>query len=84
MFSKALVVVYNYHPNSQTLFDAHLKSKAQTFHHGRLQGQSTLIPERTIWSYVVQIASAIKTVHDAGQAVRMIDVTKILLTGKNR
>jgi len=80
----SLVVAYNYHPNSQTLFDAHLKSKAPTFHHGRVQGQSALIPERTIWSYVVQIANTIKVVHDAGQAVRMIDVTKILLTGKNR
>jgi len=46
--------------------------------------QSTTIPERTIWSYVIQLACAIKKVHDAGQAVRMIDVTKVLLTGKNR
>jgi len=32
----------------------------------------------------VQIANAIKVVHDAGLAVRMIDTTKVLLTGKNR
>jgi len=43
-----------------------------------------LIPERTISSYVVQIATAIKKVHSAGLAVRMIDTTKILLTGQNR
>ncbi|KAJ7349497.1 hypothetical protein DFH08DRAFT_697108, partial [Mycena albidolilacea] len=46
------------------------------------QGQP--IPERTMWSYIVQLAGAIKRVHDAGQAVRMIDVTKVLVTSKNR
>ncbi|KAF5352917.1 hypothetical protein D9758_007902 [Tetrapyrgos nigripes] len=48
------------------------------------QPQFTPIPERTIWSYIVQIASAIKKVHEAKLAVRMIDTTKILVTGKNR
>jgi PAB-dependent poly(A)-specific ribonuclease subunit 3 len=46
------------------------------------QGQP--IPERMMWSYIVQLAGAIKRVHDAGQAVRMIDVTKVLVTSKNR
>ncbi|TFK36484.1 hypothetical protein BDQ12DRAFT_609742 [Crucibulum laeve] len=84
----SLVVVYAYYANAQTLFDAHLKPKAPTYQpHGRshiLQVPSTVIPERTIWSYIVQIASAIKKVHDMCQAVRMIDSTKILLTGQNR
>ncbi|KAJ3997263.1 hypothetical protein F5050DRAFT_1753432 [Lentinula boryana] len=48
------------------------------------QLQSNGIPERILWSYIVQIASAIKRVHEAGLAVRTIDATKILLTGKNR
>lgn len=80
----ALVVAYDYHPNAQTLYEAHLKPKAPTFHNDRLQVQSTTVPERTMWTYVVQIANAIKAVHDAGLAVRMIDATKVLLTGKNR
>ncbi|KAG8934285.1 PAB-dependent poly(A)-specific ribonuclease subunit 3 [Tulasnella sp. 419] len=42
------------------------------------------IPERVIWTYVVQIANAIKAVHDAGMAVRTIDATRILVTGTNR
>lgn len=46
--------------------------------------ENAAIPERTIWSYVVQIACATKKVHDAGRAVRVIDVTKVLLTDKNR
>ncbi|KAJ3879251.1 hypothetical protein F5051DRAFT_403244 [Lentinula edodes] len=48
------------------------------------QLQASGIPERVLWSYIVQIASAIKRVHEAGLAVRTIDATKILLTGKNR
>lgn len=86
----SLVVVYTYHPDAQTLYEAHLKPKAPTMqtHYGRsshLQAHHpTVIPERTIWSYVVQIASAIKVAHDAGQAVRMVDVSKVLLTGQNR
>ncbi|KAI7947872.1 hypothetical protein MJO28_009780 [Puccinia striiformis f. sp. tritici] len=40
--------------------------------------------ERVIWSYIIQIANAIKTVHSANLSVRTIDPTKILLTGTNR
>lgn len=80
----SLVVVYDYHPNSQTLFEAHIKSKAPQFQNGRLQAQHSRIGERTLWSYIVQIANAIKAVHDAGMAVRIIDATKILVTSENR
>jgi PAB-dependent poly(A)-specific ribonuclease subunit 3 len=83
--------VYAYHADAQTLFEAHIKPKPpmmQTHYNGRssqLQANlPALLPERTIWSYLVQIASAIKKVHDARQAVRMIDVSKIMVTGKNR
>ncbi|KAI0092269.1 kinase-like domain-containing protein [Irpex rosettiformis] len=80
----SLVVVYDYHPNSQTLFEAHLRPKAPQYQNGRLQSQNTRIPERTLWSYVVQIASAMKTVHDVGLAMRIVDATKVLVTGPNR
>jgi PAB-dependent poly(A)-specific ribonuclease subunit 3 len=45
---------------------------------------SARIPERTLWTYIVQIANAVKAVHDAGMAVRVLDTTKVLITGKNR
>ncbi|KAJ7718593.1 hypothetical protein DFH07DRAFT_860108 [Mycena maculata] len=83
----SLVVAYAYHPKAQTLFDAHLKLTPPAYQHGtRFQPQpaQTQIPERTLWSYIVQLAGAIKRVHDAGQALRMIDVTKVLVTSKNR
>ncbi|KAJ7115556.1 hypothetical protein C8R43DRAFT_123764 [Mycena crocata] len=83
----SLVVAYTYHPKAQTLFDAHLKLTPPAYQHGtRFQPQpaQTQISERTLWSYIVQLAAAIKRVHDAGQALRMIDVTKVLVTSKNR
>ncbi|KAJ7938303.1 hypothetical protein B0H13DRAFT_1942308 [Mycena leptocephala] len=83
----SLVVAYAYHPKAQTLFDAHLKLTPPSYQHGtRFQPQpaQVQIPERTLWSYIVQLAAAIKRVHDAGQALRMIDVTKVLVTSKNR
>ncbi|KAI0027731.1 hypothetical protein K488DRAFT_81002 [Vararia minispora EC-137] len=81
----SVVFVYTYHPNSQTLQEAHMKNKA--IFSGRGQSGSSpagLVPERTIWSYIIQIAEAIKSAHDAGLAVRMIDISKVLLTGQNR
>lgn len=42
------------------------------------------VEERVLWSYVVQIANAMKEVHDAGLAFRGLDVTKVLVVGKNR
>ncbi|KAF9054213.1 hypothetical protein BJ165DRAFT_1337759, partial [Panaeolus papilionaceus] len=96
----SLVVVYTYHPNAKTLYDAHLKPKpaassskgSGTVYYGRhgrqqqqqQQAQHYTLPERTLWTYIVQITSAIKRVHDRGLAVRMIDVTKILVTGQHR
>ncbi|OSD03655.1 hypothetical protein PYCCODRAFT_1434044 [Trametes coccinea BRFM310] len=80
----SLVVVYDDHPNAQTLYEAHIKAKPPQFQGGRLQAVSNRVSERTLWSYIIQIANAIRAVHEAGLAVRLIDVTKILVTGKNR
>lgn len=44
----------------------------------------TILSEETIWSYIVQLASAIKTAHAAGLALRSIDPSKILVTSKHR
>ena len=82
--AQSLVVAYTYHPNARTLFDVHLKPKQPAFLQGRPQVQQSTIPERTLWTYIVQIAGAVKKAHDVGCPVRMIDATKVLLTGKNR
>ncbi|KAM0786094.1 hypothetical protein ACM66B_006905 [Microbotryomycetes sp. NB124-2] len=46
--------------------------------------QSLAVPERVLWSYIVQIASALKAVHNSGLAVRNLDPNRIIVTGKNR
>ncbi|KAL5525231.1 hypothetical protein ACEPAF_9100 [Sanghuangporus sanghuang] len=77
----SLVVVYDFHPNAQSLAELHFKSN-RPYQGGRAQPER--ISEATLWSYIFQVASAMKAVHDAGLAVRMVDASKILLTGNNR
>jgi PAB-dependent poly(A)-specific ribonuclease subunit 3 len=82
---KALVFVYDYHPLSQTLFDKHFSSsslQANNLQQG--SGTGVIVPETVLWSYITQLASAIKTIHSSGLAARMIEPTKILSTNKNR
>uniref|UniRef100_A0A8D0CH16 PAN2-PAN3 deadenylation complex subunit PAN3 n=1 Tax=Scleropages formosus TaxID=113540 RepID=A0A8D0CH16_SCLFO len=43
-----------------------------------------LLPESLIWAYIVQLSSALRTIHTAGLACRVMDPTKILITGKTR
>jgi PAB-dependent poly(A)-specific ribonuclease subunit 3 len=76
-----LIFVTDYHPLSKTLAEHHFGTS--TTARGR-SGFTTQIPEMVLWSYVTQIASALKTIHSNGLAARVIDITKIILTGKNR
>ncbi|GJJ13967.1 hypothetical protein Clacol_008224 [Clathrus columnatus] len=84
LFHIALIISYDYHPNSMTLFDAHLKLSLQPQRPSNSQPSSSFISESVLWSYISQIGSAIRTAHGAGLAIRLIDSTKILITGKNR
>lgn len=43
-----------------------------------------LLPESLIWAYIVQLSSALRTIHTAGLACRVMDPSKILITGKTR
>ncbi len=76
----SLVFVTDYHPLARTLAEHHFGSGAR--HPGRSAGSHVL--EQVLWSYVVQIACALKTIHGSGLAARIIDPTKVLLTDKNR
>ena len=42
-----------------------------------------LLSESLIWSYVVQLSSALRTIHAHGLACRVMDPTKIIVTGKS-
>ncbi|KAM5483327.1 PAB-dependent poly(A)-specific ribonuclease subunit 3 [Microsporum audouinii] len=76
----SLIFVTDYHPLSKTLAEQHLEApnRYQSRH------SSSHVTEPVLWGYVTQIASALKSIHGAGLAARVIDPSKILLTGKNR
>jgi PAB-dependent poly(A)-specific ribonuclease subunit 3 len=75
----SLIFVTDYYPLAKTLADEYfLPSLRQQRQH--LQP----VPERVLWSYMVQLGSALKTIHENGLAAGLIDASKILLTGKNR
>lgn len=82
----ALIVVYDYHPDSTTVWDEHVNQNADPSAIGpngkRRQGMP--IPERQLWSYITQVANALKAIHTSGLAARALDPSKILITGKNR
>jgi PAB-dependent poly(A)-specific ribonuclease subunit 3 len=75
----SLIFVTNYHPLSKTLVEHHFTS---TNRYGNRVTQT--VPEPVLWSYIVQIASAIKAVHAANLAVRCMDPSKVILTDKGR
>ena len=78
----SLIVVTDYHPNSKTLAETHLQSQSS----GRFgtRQASPHVPENVLWSYIVQLASAIKACHSLRLAVRTIVPSKIIITSKNR
>lgn len=77
----SLFVVTDYHPLAKTLAEHH------HIGHGRnVRGRSSIdqVSETVLWSYVTQLASALKAIHNAGLAARVLDTSKVIVTGKNR
>ncbi|KAI0395200.1 hypothetical protein F5Y17DRAFT_221510 [Xylariaceae sp. FL0594] len=73
----SLVFVHNYHPLSKTLAEHHFPAT-----NGRLR--PTAVSERVLWSYLVQLSSALRVIHKARLAARCVDITKVIITEKNR
>ncbi|KAF7281027.1 poly(A) specific ribonuclease subunit PAN3 [Rhynchophorus ferrugineus] len=46
--------------------------------------QHNKLPEPLIWSYIIQLTSALRLIHSSTLACRSLDPTKIILTSKNR
>ncbi|KAK3752608.1 hypothetical protein QZH41_018813, partial [Actinostola sp. cb2023] len=96
----SLVFVYDYHAGAETLLSRHFSGPDSTlplnpdgslaFPRAGMPGPSGrsrhggLMPEKLIWSYIIQLSSALRVVHTAGLACRMIDPSKILLIGNSR
>lgn len=66
------VFVHDFHPLAQSLAQRHLAPRAPH------------ATEALLWSYVIQLTSALRAIHAAGLACRVLDVTKVLITGRSR
>uniref|UniRef100_A0A8C0T424 PAN2-PAN3 deadenylation complex subunit PAN3 n=1 Tax=Canis lupus familiaris TaxID=9615 RepID=A0A8C0T424_CANLF len=90
----SLVFAYDFHAGGETMMsrhfndpnaDAYFTKRKWGQHDGPLPRQHAgLLPESLIWAYIVQLSSALRTIHTAGLACRVMDPTKILITGKTR
>lgn len=70
----SLLFVYDYFPNSKTLEEVHFMRS----------GSGCMIQEKLIWSYMNQLVSGLKVIHSKGLAARLVDSSRILVTGKAR
>ncbi|KAL4657397.1 PAB-dependent poly(A)-specific ribonuclease subunit 3-like [Arapaima gigas] len=91
----SLVFSYDFHAGAETMFHRHFNDATADsyFTKRKWAGQhepppprqhAGLLPESLIWAYIVQLSSALRTIHTAGLACRVMDPTKILITGKTR
>ncbi|KAI4127069.1 MAG: hypothetical protein LQ338_003388 [Usnochroma carphineum] len=76
----SLIFVTDFHPLAETLAQRHFSPPSRFSN----RYATALVPETTLWGYIVQIANALKAIHSAGLAARVLDPSKILLTGENR
>ncbi|WVR04775.1 hypothetical protein IAU60_001787 [Kwoniella sp. DSM 27419] len=80
----SLILVYDYHPLATTVWEEHLAVPAHGDPTAPPPQRKYPIPERVLWSYITQIANALKAIHSSNLAVRNLDPSKVLITGKNR
>eukprot|EP00041_Stephanoeca_diplocostata_P026128 m.697729 g.697729 ORF g.697729 m.697729 type:complete len:463 (-) comp22897_c0_seq46:2367-3755(-) len=64
------VFIHDYHPLAESLADRHLN------------GRTKFIAEALLWSYIIQLTAALRAIHGLGLACRVVDATKILVTGR--
>ena len=87
----SLVLVYDFFPGAQTLNSQYfanqlsqgigvngIQSAARPY--SQQQKQRKLLPEQLIWTYIIQLSSALRTIHASGLACRAFDPSKIILT----
>ncbi|KAI1164874.1 hypothetical protein F5B18DRAFT_613747 [Nemania serpens] len=74
----SLIFVHSFHPLSKTLAEHHFPTTTSRF------SRTVPVAEKVLWSYLVQLSSALKVIHKAKLAARCIDISKVILTDKNR
>ncbi|KAL1243188.1 PAN2-PAN3 deadenylation complex subunit [Trichinella spiralis] len=96
----SLIFVFDYYPGAETLKSRHFSSQKQCKSNNNFQNRDNIttydptsknstvenkpIAESLLWSYVINICSALRVIHSAGLAARTIDPSKILVVGKSR
>lgn len=90
----SLIFVYDYYPLADTLKTRHFGRTHGSFvdgitglklaspHSSLLMGAG--VPEALLWTYVIQLSAALRAIHANGLAARCVDVSKILVHGKNK
>lgn len=90
----SLVFVYDFHPASKTLLAQYYFNSNSSFSSKVGSGSTVnrpysqqqqaqrqkLLPEQHIWSYIIQLLSALRAIHSKGLVARIVDVKKILIT----
>jgi PAB-dependent poly(A)-specific ribonuclease subunit 3 len=78
----SLIFVQEYFPLAKSLLETYFPTTQPGLQGNRQRPAPTTEP--TLWSYVAQIANALKVIHAESLAARCLDLTKILVTDKNR
>uniref|UniRef100_A0A1L8DXV8 PAN2-PAN3 deadenylation complex subunit PAN3 n=1 Tax=Nyssomyia neivai TaxID=330878 RepID=A0A1L8DXV8_9DIPT len=94
----SLVLVYDYHPSSQTLLSKYFtpsveqngytdpfSGEARPFSHkSSLQRtvNGPMLAENEIWFIIMQLTAGLRAIHQSGLACRTLDPTKIIITGR--
>lgn len=76
----SLIFCHDYHPLSKTLAEHHFPAVPAN----RYRAAPTAVPENVLWGYICQIANALRSIHSAKLAARCVELSKIILTDKNR
>ncbi|CAD6187703.1 unnamed protein product [Caenorhabditis auriculariae] len=90
----SLLLVYDYHPLAESLKARHFGQGSGTFLDG-ISGAKIVanhqaphngagVSEMTLWSYVIQLSAALRAIHTSGLAAKTIDLSKILIHGKQK
>jgi PAB-dependent poly(A)-specific ribonuclease subunit 3 len=75
----SLIFCHDYHPLASTLYEHHFSPQQG----GRSRGPA-VVPENVLWSYICQISNALRAIHHVKLGARCLDLTKIIITDKNR
>jgi len=91
----SLIFVYDYYPGAVTLMNQYFANQNTGLGPGggsngilnvprpysqRQSQRSKFLPESLIWTIIIQLSSALRTIHAIGLACRAFDPTKIIVT----